>query len=308
MEKIGLLSFLDKPRSFSEIKEFIGGVKREELLRDLLRVAVKSEVISCDGCGFKVNWKNVEALKELKRQIDVFDDEDAVYLATGRYLPKTAIEVIRGAEKGRNSPEVALTYYWHDMSSIFRLGREMLLMMEGKRRLKGKTILDVGCRFGVEPALILEFLDYDCKLIAADFYPQVVNECMQKEVIVNGRRRRLFELENVTFVTLDPHVREPFPIDDASVDVVYTFQILQWYRSVRRTINEFSRVLKRRGILLVGIPLKKRDEMTAQDVFYAISGGYRGFTVKEFKAMLREAGFSKVEVCRSTFVKSRKKR
>ncbi|MBS7288269.1 MAG: methyltransferase domain-containing protein [Candidatus Freyarchaeota archaeon] len=307
MEKIGLLSFLEDPRSFEEVKEFVGGVRREDVLRKLLEVAVKGGVLQADEDGFKVDRSGVARVKALKGQIDYFEDEDVVYRAAETYLPKTAVEVLKGAEKDRSSPEVALTYYWHDKSSIFKLGREMLLVMGGKGRLRGKTVLDVGCRFGTEPALILEFLDYDCRLIAADFYPQVVDECMQKEVNVNGEVRRLFELENVSFVTLDPYVKEKFPLEDASVDVVYTFQVLQWYSSVQRIIEEFSRVLKRGGILLVGIPLKKTDEVTAQDVFYALAGGYRGFTVEEFKKMLKRAGFTKIQIFRSSFVVARKK-
>ena len=215
--------------------------------------------------------------------------------------------MLRGVKKDRASPEIALTYYWHDKSSIFQLGRELLLMMGGLKKLKGKTVLDVGCRFGAEPSLILELLNYDCKLIAADFYPQVVDECMHKEVKVNGEIRRLFELENVSFAVLDPYVEEPFPLEDSSVDIIYTFQILQWYNSTQRLINEFSRVLKRKGILLVGVPLKERDEVTAQDVFYALAGGYRGFTVKEFKAMLKMAGFTRTQIFRSSFVMTQKR-
>lgn len=307
MEKIGLLSFLETPKKIEEIKEFIGRVRREDLLRSLLEVAVSGSVLQRDGGEFKVNWDGVERLKSLKNQIDSFENGDVVYHAAETYLPKTALEVLRGVEKDRSSPEISLTYYWHDKSSIFRLGREMLLMLGGGRRLKGKTVLDVGCRFGAEPSLILEHLEYDCRLIAADFYPQVVDECMQKEVNKDGEIRRLFELENVSFVILDPYVKEPFPLDDSSVDVIYTFQVLQWYSSTHRLIEEFSRVLKRKGILLVGIPLKKKNEVTAQDVFYALAGGYRGFTVNEFRDMLKKAGFRRIQIFRSSFVKTKKK-
>ena len=307
MEKIGLLSFLETPKGFEDIEEFIGEVRRRDLLRNLLEVSVSGGVLQRNEGKFRVSWDGVERLKSLKNQIDSFEDGDVVYRAAETYLPKTALEVLRGADKDRSSPEISLTYYWHDKSSIFRLGREMLLMLGGGRRLKGKTVLDVGCRFGAEPSLILEHLGYDCRLIAADFYPQVVDECMQKEVNKDGEIRRLFELENISFVTLDPYLREPFPLDDSSVDVVYTFQVLQWYSSAHRLIEEFSRVLKRKGILLVGIPLKEREEVTAQDVFYALAGGYRGFTVKEFKDMLKEAGFTRIQIFRLSFVKAKKR-
>ncbi len=306
LEKLGVVSFLEEPRSYDEIKTFLGPVEREDLLKNLLDVAVRSGIMAQHDNGFKVNYGEIEKLKDLKKRFTQLKDVDDVYRAAERYLSKTALEILRGKSKDRGSPEVALTYYWQENNRIFNLGREILLLLGGKRRLKGKTILDLGCRFGTEPFLILKFLDFDCSLIAADFYSTIIDECRNAEVNVDGTVKRLFDLGNISFLTLDPKVEEPFPLDDGSVDVVYAFQILQWYPSAEKIVEECARVLKDGGLLLVSTPLKKKPKVTTQDVFFSLVGGHGGFTVEEFDALLKRTGFTRVRTFSSAFIRAEK--
>jgi len=310
LDKLGLLALLESPRSIEEIAAFIGDVKRQAFLEELLKALVNEGVLDGSNGLFRVNKATVKKLYSMRGSHPFF--KGAEYLLAGfeEFMYEILVEVLRGASFDFVSPEVATLFYLQNSSPAYKIGREILLELGGGKNLKGKCILDLGCGFGVEPLTILEYLDFDCHLICADFFSNVVDECMH--TMVEGEStplpapKPLKDLDNVEFVVLDPSMNTPFPLPDESVDSVFSFQLLHWSSYPQRIINECARVLRKGGTLMIATPLKDDNETTTIDVVVKASGGNRIYTESELSAFMEEAGLEVYCSFLSNFMVARK--
>jgi len=303
LDKIGVLDFLEEPRTLSEVSSFIGNVKREDVLRELLEVLVDESVLVKQNAHYKVNRAEVERLHEMRRSGNMmFRDSEPLLSGFEKVLYEIMVDVLRGAGFDFVAPEVATLFYIQTASEAYGLGRRLLLELGGgKASLKGRKILDLGCGFGVEPITILNYLEFDCHLVCADFFPNVVDECMHAEVKVNGESKRLKDLENVEFVKLDPSMRKPFPIPDEYVDAVFSFQVLHWSSHPQEIICEAARTMKSKGTFMTATPMKKREKSTTTDVIVKLLGGNKTYSEEELKGFFEEAGLKKYSFFLSNF-------
>lgn len=304
LDKIGVLDFLEKPRTLSEVASFIGDVKRMDLLGELLEVLAKEQVLVKEDSHYRVNRVEIERLQEIRRSRKNMMFRDAEPLLSGfeRVLHEVMVEVLRGASFDFAAPEVAVTFYIQTASEAYKLGRRLLLELGGgKENLKGKKILDLGCGFGVEPKVILDFLDFDCHLVCADFFPNIVDECMHAEVEVDGETKPLKDLKNVEFITLDPSMKKPFPIPDGYVDVVFSFQVLHWSSHPQELISESARVLRGDGVFMTATPMRRRERITTTDLVIKLLGGNRTYSEEELEGFFRQAGFRRCTFFLSNF-------
>ncbi|MEM1658391.1 MAG: class I SAM-dependent methyltransferase [Candidatus Jordarchaeales archaeon] len=292
LEKLGVIDFLREPRSVDDVASFIGNVKRVDLLRKLMSVLEDEGVLERVDERYKVDMARLEVLKEMRVKNQYFRDFEPLTSGFERVMYEVMLDVLRGKEFDFVSPEVATVFYFQNASPLYAFGREMLLELGGGKKLKGSRILDLGCGFGAEPITILNYLDFDCHLICADFFPNVVDECMHTMVKVNGQNKPLKELENVEFVILDPSMEKNFPIPDEHVDAVFCFALLHWSKHPDKILKECARVLKKGGKLMVVTQLKKDgSRVTAADVALKLMGGNKYYTRGEMEKFLLEAGF-----------------
>lgn len=304
LDKIGVLEFLEKPRTLSEVASFIGDVKRMDLLGELLEALAEEQVLVKQDSQYRVNRDEIERLQSIRRSRKnmMFRDSEPLLSGFERVLYEIMVEVLRGASFDFAAPEVAVTYYIQTASEAYSLGRRLLLELGGgKGKLKGKKILDLGCGFGVEPKLILDFLDFDCHLVCADFFPNIVDECMHKEVKVDGETKLLKDLKNVEFVTLDPSMKKPFPIPDGYVDAVFSFQVLHWSSHPQELISESARVLNSDGVFMTATPMKKQEKSTTTDLVVKLLGGNKTYSEEELKSFFERAGFKRCTFFLSNF-------
>ncbi len=303
LDKLGVLDFLEEPRKLDEVASFIGEVKRVDILEELMEVlADESALIKHDG-RYKVNRAEIERLHAMRHSGNMmFRDSEPLLSGFEKVLHEIMLDILRGAGYDFVAPEVATLFYIQNASEAYALGRRLLLELGGGRsRFRGCRILDLGCGFGAEPLTILRYLDFDCHLICADFFPNVVDECMHTAVRINGESVLLKNLENVEFVVLDPSMRKPFPIPDEYVDVVFSFQVLHWSSHPQELISESVRVLKSGGIILTATPMKKQEKSTVTDVIIKILGGNKTYSEEELKELFRNAGIKKFEFFLSNF-------
>ena len=305
LKNLGVLEYLETPRRVEEVAEFLGGVKRLDILKDTLTVCAGLKVLVEDGGAYRTNWPAVEEILA-KRSMPACRDLEPSYKACETYLPGEVLKVLRGDVKEFISPEVASIYYWQTQTELYRLGREMLLELGGGKRLKGKKIFDLGCGFGVEPVIILEYLDFNCQLVAADFFDNVLDECMNRLVNFQGKMIPLKELENVDFLLLDPSMKEPFGMEDESVDAVFSFQFLHWTHHPREVIAESARILKPGGIVMTSTPFRKKKALTSFDVMLALMGGNRTYTRRELIDFFSSAGLKNIKTFISAFILAEK--
>jgi len=310
LEKLGVLGFTSTPRSLEEISSFLGGVKRTDLLQDIFETLKELKVFRVVDGKYVVNWWMVEKFFRLKAKHPALKPFNVTFQGVEHMAYRAALTVLRGGKVDLTSPEIATIFYFQTHHPVFDIGRRALLDLGGGKSLKGKTILDVGCGFGAEPVTILDYLDFDCNLICIDFSPNVVDECMHTPVErIAGKPlpspKLLMELENVSFVTVDPSA-ERWPIPDESVDVAFTFSYLHRCDHPQRAIRECARILKRNGRFLLTTMIKKGEKLTVTDVAIRLFGGNRSYSRREIRKFLRNAGLEDVKIRFSFFVTARK--
>lgn len=307
LEKLGVIDFLEEPRSLDEVANFIGDVKRMDLLRELMEVLEHEKVLQRLEGRYKVNIDQLEKLKEKRRTNPYFIAFEPVTSGFERVLYEVMRDVLRGAEFDFVSPEIATIFYFQNASPLYAFGREILLELGGGKELKGKRILDLGCGFGAEPITLLKYFNFDCHLICADFFPNVVDECMHTTVEVDGRTVPLKELEKVEFTVLDPSMRKQFPIPDEHVDAVFSFALLHWTKHPDKIISECGRVLKKGGKLMMVTPVKKDgSRTTAGEVLLKLEGGNKFYTREEIEKFLRDANMTDITIFVSNMIVAKK--
>ncbi len=307
-ERLGLLDFLCEPRSIDDVSEFLVGVKRRDLLEDMFSALREAGVLLEEDGKFRINWKQVEKFRALRRNHPVIGIFDVLLKGVENVMYSVALDILRGAKFDFASPEVATVIYFQSQHPIYDIARRLALDLGGGKSLKGKVILDVGCGFGAEPTTILEYLDYDCHLICADFYPNILDECMSTLVSPPGSPvKQLKELNNVEFLLLDPSMELEWPIPDGSVDMVFSFDQFQWSHKPQEMMNEFARVLKRNGLLILVTSIKQKRGKSAIDVTTRLFGANKAYSKKEILTLLENAGFKQGRIYLSSFVVARKK-
>jgi len=100
------------------------------------------------------------------------------------------------------------------------------------------AVLDIGCGKGGDLDNVREVLGRECRLWGIESYPEYIEECKGKGI-------------EVTTVNVE---RDRFPFDNASFDVVIANQLLEHTKELFFIVSEISRVLKKGGSLIVGIP------------------------------------------------------
>lgn len=308
-DKLGVLEFMSEPRSIDEVSEFLGGVKRRDLLIDMVSTLREAGVLVEEDGRFRVDWRMVEkfhAMREKHPFIRVFE---VLLRGIENVIYGTALSVLRGAEVNFVSPEVATVLYFQRQHPFFDVARRLALELGGGKSLEGKVILDVGCGFGAGTATILNYLNFNYHLlICADFYPNVLDECARTLVKPPGSpAKQLSELSNVEFVLLDPSMESKWPIPDESVDVVFSFDQFQWSHKPQEMMNEFSRVLKKNGVLILTTSIRSKEKKSSIDVTTRLFGANKAYSKKEMLTLLKNAGFKQCRVYFSSFVVARKK-
>ncbi len=308
LEKLGVIDFLEKPRSLEEVANFIGDVKRLDFLSELMEVLEREKILQKLDGHYKVNIDQLDKLKKKRTTNPYFIAFEPITSGFERVLYEVMRDVLRGAEFDFVSPEVATVFYFQNASPLYALGRELLLELGGGKGLKGKRILDLGCGFGAEPITLLNYLDFDCHLICADFFPNVVDECMHTTIEVDGQTKMLKDLEKVEFAVLDPSMRKPFPIPDEHVDLVFSFALLHWSKYPDKIISECARVLRKGGKLMMVTPVKKKEgsRITAGEVLLKLEGGNRFYTREEMEKFLTDANMTDITIFISHMIVAKK--
>lgn len=306
LNKLGVLDFMSEPRSIGEVSSFLGEVKRLDLLEEIFSALEKAGVLIEEGGKFRVDRRRVEKFLAMREKHPAIRSFEILLKGIENFLYKVALDALRGAKVEFVSPEVAVVLYFQRQHPIFDFARRLALELGGGKKLRGKVILDVGCGFGTGTATLLDYLGFDCQVICADFYPNVLDECAHATVKPpNSAVKRLGELNNVKFVLLDPLLNSRWPIPDESVDVVISFDQFQWSHKPQETLNEFARVLKKDGTLILVTSIRKKEKSFI-DVTTRLFGASRAYSKKEMLTLLRNAGFKRGKVYLSSIVVAKK--
>jgi SAM-dependent methyltransferase len=188
---------------------------------------------------------------------------------------------------------------WKEGTEYLNYGRDIIsdwalqyIKMQYKNKNQSEFIIfDQGCGHGDDLLLIKNKVLNDPELNAVQLtlygienYAPFVKECKGKGITVFS-----IDLE-----------KEVYPMHDATVDIIITNQVLEHTKEIFWIMEQFTRILKPGGLLIIGVPnlasLHNRilllfgEQPTAQQ---SLGPHVRGFTLPDLKRFVEVQGYFK---------------
>jgi SAM-dependent methyltransferase len=129
----------------------------------------------------------------------------------------------------RNTPERYLIYLFHIITYKF-----------ARSYITGGRVLDYGCGSGYGTHDIAPACD---NIVGVDIAQDAIDYASIR-----------YRADNLSFRRIDPAERAPLPFDDASFDVVLSFQVIEHVPDIQPYLSEIRRVLKHGGIFFCATP------------------------------------------------------
>lgn len=127
---------------------------------------------------------------------------------------------------------------WH-ASYVEKIKKTML-----DKNIHGKTLIDIGAGVGY---VAIEMAKLGLDVVACDLTSEALNNI--------DRFRKEFNLSNIKLIRC---TAEEIPIKSKSVDYVVACAILEHLLNEKKAVEEWKRILKPGGKLLLSVPLKYR--------------------------------------------------
>lgn len=153
-------------------------------------------------------------------------------------------------------------YWWHK-------GRRIVMEALLRKVLAGQTgskILDVGCGTGANLVLFQKF----GAVFGVDASPDAVQYCRQRG-----------------FLNVQEGRAEALPFPDQTFDMVAAVELLEHMQDDEKVLGEFSRVLKKGGLLFLTVPAYQFLWTEHDDAL----GHQRRYTLGELRDKLQRLGF-----------------
>ncbi len=162
--------------------------------------------------------------------------------------------------------------------------------------VRGKTVLDIGCRRGMGVYKFSAKVGNDGRAIGIDWSPSFIDEAragMERAWRDSGLKKN-----NMEFHVAYPEDLMAAGIGDSTIDVVYINNVITLLADPGRALAEFARVLRPDGLLVCETVFadRERDEALrakAKDIGNSVQAAG---TEAEFLALLKAAGFGDVQV------------
>ncbi|MDQ1279040.1 MAG: arsenite methyltransferase [Thermoproteota archaeon] len=157
------------------------------------------------------------------------------------------------------------------------------------RLKKGEVVLDLGSGGGIDVFLAAEKIGPKGLVIGVDMTPEMI-DLARENTVKAGAGNVEFRLGEI----------EHLPVADMSVDVIISNCVINLSTQKEQVFKEAYRVLKKGGRLLVsdmmvkGIPDESRRNMTMWSSCIA-----EAVELEEYIRMIREAGFTEIEVVKN---------
>jgi SAM-dependent methyltransferase len=165
-------------------------------------------------------------------------------------------------------------------------GPQEVRNLVGETDLSGKLVLDIGCGVGGIDVMLAR--DYGCDILALDVEEPLLERARE-------RAAKAGLAERLTFRLVEPG---PLPLEDASVDVVFSKDAWIHIPDKLALLAEVFRVLRPGGQLLAGDWCRGPEPYSADmDRFFELEGlTYHMATLESYGSGLRECGFDAIEL------------
>lgn len=156
----------------------------------------------------------------------------------------------------------------------------------GEADLAGKLVLDIGC--GVGGIDVMLGRDYGCNVLALDVEAPLLDRARKRAAAAGLADRLEFRL-------IEPG---PLPLEDASVDVVFSKDAWIHIPDKQALLAEVFRVLRPGGQLLAGDWCRGPEPYSADmERFFELEGlTYHMATLESYGTGLAECGFDAIEL------------
>ena len=148
--------------------------------------------------------------------------------------------------------------------------------------LAGQSVLDVGTGTGVLIPFLLEAVGSNGHITAIDYAPKMVEVCKTKYA-------------HLANVSVSAGNSEDLQFPDASFDTVTGFGVFPHLDNKKAALNEFHRVLKPKGRLIIAHALSSAEVKSHHKNAPAVANDVLP-TDAEMRKLLRQAGFAGVEI------------
>ncbi|HLK29213.1 MAG TPA: methyltransferase domain-containing protein [Puia sp.] len=199
--------------------------------------------------------------------------------------------ITTGFQQVDNSQHQFLAKFLEDVTALPVVAEGFGLQLKLLDIKPGNHVLDVGCGIGLQVLAMAKLAGKTGKVVGTDI-SAVMIDIAKSRTSDSG-----LPLE---FLTADA-ASQPFP--DQSFDGVRTERVLMYVPDTQKTINEFKRLLKPGGRLVIfdfdwdGILIAHKDkELTRQIIRYASYSFPHGRIGADLYLQLRNAGFKNVSV------------
>jgi len=207
--------------------------------------------------------------------------------------------ITTGFQQVDNSQHQFLAKFLEDVAALPTVGEGFGLQLKLLDIKHGDHALDVGCGIGIQAQRMAELAGAGGKVAGTDISTVMIDIAKQRTADSK------FPLE---FLVADA-ASQPFP--DQSFDCVRTERVLMYVPDTQKTINEFKRLLKPGGRVVIfdfdwdGILIAHRDKaLTRKIVRYASDSFPNGRIGSDLYIQLRNAGFKNVSVTPSGYAGS----
>ncbi|MHA2227020.1 MAG: class I SAM-dependent methyltransferase [Candidatus Hodarchaeales archaeon] len=260
----GFFDFLKIPKTFQEIIDGMG-YKDSDYLKEVLNTLIQDKelVVTYDEIAQKYVKHSQFNLPALKDLLSVSDFE-RIYNAArvpkdfAKQLPKRLKgEKVTFADRLDDVGPHLFDYDEALTNKLYSALRKVCFAYTPPKKVKGETLLDIGCGAGRETAELWIMFQGKKKISAIDAVASFIETARNEfaEILMEISRTTMKgvlypELTTENYPEFKAMRAEKLDFEDNSFDAIFFQQILHWTSDPRNAVLEMGRVLKPGGIII----------------------------------------------------------
>lgn len=301
LDKLGLLGYLAKPRSISDLESFVNNdAVFSKLVQPLLDILTKHGYISKSPSDtYQVNST---AINELMKTLDTYPHTafKPLIIAAEKFLDEIVLKDY--LEKGTiNIHDPRLIAIYREVFSgdfINNQVESIIMWAGGHANFYNKDILLLLSNLGYNAKFMIEKLGYKNvkRIIVAERTDAMLELAKRVQVKLDGETKLLGDLDKVEFITVGYDAEKLRDlVEQNSVDIVMNLIQIYTISDLDRLFSDVYNVLKRNGMFLGGTPMKGSDETSLLDYVARFYGWRKVYTENEIKNLLYRSRFRKIK-------------
>lgn len=309
-DKFGLLGFLAKPRSLSEIESKINNnAVFSKLVKPILNLLVEYGYIN--KLGSDTYQVNSSAINELMRTLKTYPHTAfrPLIKAAEKFMDKLLIEEF--LEKGEiNAYDPRLITIFREVFTSDFISNQIesiIVWSGGHINFYNKEILLLFSNIGYNAKFLIEKIGYKNlrKIIIVERSESVIELAKRVSVSISGEDKLLGDLDKVEFINIGKEADLlSESVSAGSIDIVLNLIQLYTVKNLEKLFTDIHKILKKNGIFIAGIPIKERsDKITLLDIITKFYNWHHIYSEKELKDLLSKVGFRKIKIDYSFYLR-----